>query len=71
MRSELPALASCASCWPVDAPLPREPLPAGEVLPGWLAGGLPQGVGVLVGRVAVESSEAPSWVRIVGPLGPP
>lgn len=56
--------------WAVGAPLPPPGAGGGEAPPGWLAAGLPQGVGVLLGRVARDGSEREGgrlgFVRLVG-----
>ena len=56
--------------WRLGAPLP-EAQPVPSVPPGWLAAGLPQGRGVLVGRLAESSWRGPegagvAWIRQVG-----
>ena len=45
---------------PLPAPRPDDPPP-----PGWLAAGLPQGVGVLLGRVESQAGQD-VWVRMIG-----
>lgn len=34
--------------------------------PGWLAAGLPQGVGILLGELAPSAATEPAWLRLVG-----
>lgn len=52
--------------WPRGAPLP-EPVEQQASPPGWLAAGLPQGVSVLLGRLAIEAEASEeTWVRVVG-----
>ena len=65
-----PALAECwrredgvwsyRGAWPAGAPLP--PVLVGPAPPGWLAAGLPQGVGVTLGRI-----EAQRWLCVSEP----
>lgn len=71
------ALAQCWTREPGDAwrwhggwdrgaalPPPRE---GGAPPPGWLAAGLPQGLSVLLGRLAEEGPQGePRWIRVVG-----
>lgn len=54
--------------WARGTPLPA-PAAAGTAPPGWLASGLPQGTGVLIGRLAPGSfgeGDGPTWVRSSG-----
>lgn len=50
--------------WPPGSALPA-PSEAGGPPPGWLAAGLPQGLGTLVGELDDPAGD-PAWLRLVG-----
>jgi hypothetical protein len=55
---------SALGAWTEDLPLPEAEAPGAGAAPGWLMAGLPQGVGILLGRFA--GSEPPRWLRVSG-----
>jgi len=50
--------------WPLGTALP--PQQGGRGAPGWLAAGLPQGVGVLIARWRHAEGAETTWIRLVG-----